>query len=83
MTIQGAGQWYTVLHSNNSSRTAARPGNIHLKNFAVFGEITERNDGSPDNAFHGVLGANSSVTGPVDPAHEVRAVADERGVEPT
>jgi F5/8 type C domain-containing protein/alpha-1,3-glucanase-like protein len=63
VTIQGAGPWYTVLHSNNPFQNGGAQGNIHLKNFAVFGEITERNDGSPDNAFHGVLGANSSVTG--------------------
>ena len=62
-TIRGAGQWYTVLHGNNIFNNGSASGNIKLYDFAVFGDVTERNDGSPDNAFHGVLGNGSVVSG--------------------
>jgi hypothetical protein len=63
VTIRGAGPWYSVLHGNNVFNNGSASGNIKLYNFAVFGEISDRNDGSPDNAFHGVLGAGSVVSG--------------------
>ncbi|GAA5162194.1 MULTISPECIES: discoidin domain-containing protein [Amycolatopsis] len=63
VTIRGAGNWYTVLHGNNVFNNGSATGNIKLYDFAVFGDVTERNDGSPDNAFHGVLGAGSAVSG--------------------
>ena len=63
VTIRGAGQWYTVLHGNNIFNNGGASGNIKLYDFAVFGDVTERNDGSPDNAFHGVLGNGSVVSG--------------------
>ncbi|WP_410571536.1 discoidin domain-containing protein [Amycolatopsis sp. cmx-4-61] len=62
-TVRGAGQWYTVLHGNNIFNNGSASGNIKLYDFAVFGDVTERNDGSPDNAFHGVLGNGSVVSG--------------------
>ncbi|MGW4063728.1 discoidin domain-containing protein [Amycolatopsis sp. NPDC004747] len=62
-TVRGAGQWYTVLHGNNIFNNGSASGNIKLYDFAVFGDVTERNDGSPDNAFHGVLGTGSVVSG--------------------
>jgi hypothetical protein len=63
VTIRGAGPWYSVLHGNNVFNNGSASGNIKLYDFAVFGEISDRNDGSPDNAFHGVLGAGSVVSG--------------------
>ncbi|MEU7788051.1 discoidin domain-containing protein [Amycolatopsis sp. NPDC049159] len=62
-TVRGAGPWYTVLHGNNIFNNGSASGNIKLYDFAVFGDVTERNDGSPDNAFHGVLGNGSVVSG--------------------
>jgi alpha-1,3-glucanase-like protein/F5/8 type C domain-containing protein len=62
-TVRGAGQWYTVLHGNNIFNNGGASGNIKLYDFAVFGTAAERNDGSPDNAFHGVLGNGSVVSG--------------------
>ncbi|MEV5719646.1 discoidin domain-containing protein [Amycolatopsis mediterranei] len=62
-TVRGAGPWYTVLHGNNIFNNGSASGNIKLYDFAVFGDVTERNDGSPDNAFHGVLGTGSVVSG--------------------
>jgi hypothetical protein len=61
VTIRGAGPWHTTLHGNNVFNNGSASGNIHLSDFAIFGDVTERNDGSPDNGFHGVLGAGSSV----------------------
>ncbi len=63
VTVRGAGQWYTVLHGNNVFQNSGVTGNIRLHDFAVFGDVTERNDGSPDNAYHGSFGANSVVSG--------------------
>jgi parallel beta-helix repeat protein len=62
-TVRGSGQWYTVLHGNNIINNGGASGNIKLYDFAVFGDVTQRNDGSPDNAFHGVLGNGSVVSG--------------------
>jgi parallel beta-helix repeat protein len=62
-TVRGAGPWHTVLHGNNVFNNGSASGNIKLYDFAVFGDVTERNDGSPDNAFHGVLGTGSVVSG--------------------
>ncbi|WP_410615781.1 discoidin domain-containing protein [Amycolatopsis sp. lyj-109] len=62
-TVRGAGPWYTVLHGNNIFNNGSASGSIKLYDFAVFGDVTERNDGSPDNAFHGVLGTGSVVSG--------------------
>ncbi|MDT8912216.1 discoidin domain-containing protein [Amycolatopsis sp. PS_44_ISF1] len=62
-TVRGAGAWHTVLHGNNIFNNGSASGNIKLYDFAVFGSVSERNDSSPDNAFHGVLGAGSTVSG--------------------
>lgn len=61
VTIRGAGPWYTTLHGNNIFNNGGASGNIKLSDFAIFGDVTERNDGSPDNGFHGVLGNGSVV----------------------
>lgn len=63
VTIRGAGNWYSVLRSNNPFNNGGAAGNIELRDFAILGAVTERNDGAPDNGFHGVLGANSVVSG--------------------
>ncbi|WP_033287788.1 discoidin domain-containing protein [Amycolatopsis jejuensis] len=62
-TLRGAGPWYSVLHGNNVFNNGNASGNITLADFAVFGSVSQRNDGSPDNAFHGVLGTGSTVSG--------------------
>jgi parallel beta-helix repeat protein len=63
VTLQGAGSWHSVVHSSSFINQQSSAGNVHLKDFAVIGEVTERNDGSPDNFVNGSLGANSSVSG--------------------
>ncbi|GAB1326412.1 discoidin domain-containing protein [Streptomyces sennicomposti] len=63
VTLQGAGSWYSVVHSSSFVNQGSSAGNVHLKDFAVIGEVTERNDSSPDNFVNGSLGPNSSVSG--------------------
>ncbi|WP_439941142.1 discoidin domain-containing protein [Streptomyces sp. BBFR115] len=63
VTLQGAGSWYSVVHSSSFINQGSSAGNVHLKDFAVIGEVTERNDSSPDNFVNGSLGPNSSVSG--------------------
>jgi F5/8 type C domain/Right handed beta helix region len=63
VTIRGAGNWYSVLHSSHLIDQGNASGNTKLFDFAVFGEVTERNDSSPDNFVNGSLGANSVVQG--------------------
>jgi hypothetical protein len=62
VTIRGAGAWYSVLRSNNPFNNGGVSGNIKLYDFAVMGAVTERNDGAPDNGFHGALGNGSVVS---------------------
>ncbi|WP_163504911.1 discoidin domain-containing protein [Fodinicola acaciae] len=65
VTIQGAGQWYSVLHGNGVGvygNYAPNPSsNVHLQDFAIFGETTDRNDGAQVNAIGGALGGGSVV----------------------
>lgn len=63
VTIRGAGAWYSVLHSSHLIDQSSAVGNVKLYDFAVFGEVTERNDSSPDNFVNGSLGKNSVVSG--------------------
>ncbi|NED92994.1 mycodextranase, partial [Streptomyces sp. SID11233] len=49
VTLQGAGSWYSVVHSSSFINQSNAAGGAHLKDFAVIGEVTERNDSSPDN----------------------------------
>lgn len=63
VTIRGAGAWYSVLRSNNPFNNGGVSGGIGLHDFAVMGAVTERNDNSPDNGFHGAFGAGSAVSG--------------------
>ncbi|MFE9613106.1 discoidin domain-containing protein [Streptomyces sp. NPDC006012] len=63
VTLQGAGNWYSVLHTSRFIDQSSSTGNVHIKDFAVLGEVTERVDSSPDNFVNGSLGPNSSVSG--------------------
>lgn len=63
VTLQGAGGWYSVVHASRFIDQGGSSGGVHLKNFAVIGEVTERVDSSPDNFVNGSLGPNSSVSG--------------------
>ncbi|MEU0050848.1 discoidin domain-containing protein [Streptomyces sp. NPDC006309] len=63
VTLQGAGSWYSVVHTSRFVDQSGSSGNVHIKDFAVIGEVTERVDSSPDNFVNGSLGPNSSVSG--------------------
>ncbi|WEO94160.1 discoidin domain-containing protein [Streptomyces sp. FXJ1.172] len=63
VTLQGAGSWYSVVHTSRFIDQSSSAGNVHIKDFAVMGEVTERVDSSPDNFVNGSLGPNSSVSG--------------------
>ncbi|MEU6477227.1 discoidin domain-containing protein [Streptomyces sp. NPDC047017] len=63
VTLQGAGSWYSVVHTSRFIDQSSSAGGVHIKDFAVIGEVTERVDSSPDNFVNGSLGPNSSVSG--------------------
>ncbi len=69
VTIQGAGMWYSTFHfitqTGNSEgfygNYAPTPStNVHLSNFAIFGEVVVRNDNDQINGIGGSL-TNSTV----------------------
>lgn len=63
VTIRGAGNWHSVVNSSRFVNQGESPGNVHLSDFAVIGDVTERVDSNPDNFVNGSLGPNSSVSG--------------------
>ncbi|MFJ8778773.1 discoidin domain-containing protein [Streptomyces sp. NPDC102476] len=63
VTLQGAGNWHSVVHSSRFIDQSGSFGGVHIKDFAVIGEVTERVDSNPDNFVNGSLGAGSSVSG--------------------
>ncbi|MFJ6080840.1 discoidin domain-containing protein [Streptomyces sp. NPDC092369] len=63
VTLQGAGSWYSVVHSSRFIDQSGSSGNVRIRDFAVLGEVTERVDSNPDNFVNGTLGPNSSVSG--------------------
>ncbi|GAA3569355.1 discoidin domain-containing protein [Kribbella ginsengisoli] len=63
VTIRGAGRWHSTLLSSHLIDRTNGGGNVKLYDFAVIGEVTERNDSSPDNFVNGQLGPNSIVSG--------------------
>ncbi|WP_327291419.1 galactose-binding domain-containing protein [Streptomyces sp. NBC_01198] len=63
VTLRGAGNWYSVVHSSHFIDQGSASGNTKLYDFAVFGDVSVRNDNSPDNFVTGSLGPNSVVSG--------------------
>ncbi len=63
VTIRGAGNWYSTVHSSRFVNQGESPGNVHISDFAVIGSVTERVDSNPDNFVNGSLGPDSSVSG--------------------
>jgi hypothetical protein len=63
-TIEGAGDWYAQVHSNEFiDNTAAVPGPVNLENFAILGDTVGRHDDSTANAINGSLGTGALVDG--------------------
>ncbi|MFR9724589.1 discoidin domain-containing protein [Streptomyces sp. MS19] len=63
VTLRGAGAWHSVVRSSRFINQGSSPGNVHIRDFAVIGDVTERVDSNPDNFVNGTLGAGSSVSG--------------------
>ncbi|MEU1709704.1 discoidin domain-containing protein [Streptomyces sp. NPDC005706] len=63
VTLRGAGSWHSVVHTSRFIDQTGSSGGVHIKDFAVVGEVTERVDSSPDNFVNGSLGPDSSVSG--------------------
>jgi hypothetical protein len=66
ITVRGAGPWYSVLHGNGvgvyGQDAPNGSTNVHLSDFAIIGEVQERNDGAQVNAIGGALGGGSVVS---------------------
>lgn len=63
VVIRGAGNWHSVVHSSRFINQGHANGKVELRDFAVFGEVTERVDSNPDNFVNGSLGTDSVVSG--------------------
>ena len=59
VTLTGAGEWYSVLGGNDVGVYGNLPPNpstnVHLSNFAIFGQITDRVDSADVNGIGGGL----------------------------
>ncbi|MFI8191281.1 discoidin domain-containing protein [Streptomyces sp. NPDC085946] len=63
VTLRGAGPWHSVVRTSRFIDQPSSAGNVHIRDFAVIGEVTERVDSSPDNFVNGSLGPDSTVSG--------------------
>jgi hypothetical protein len=63
VTLRGAGNWYSVVHSSHFIDQTSATGNTKMYDFAVIGDVSVRNDSSPDSFVTGSLGPNSVVQG--------------------
>ncbi len=59
VTMQGAGAWYSVLHGNGvgvyGNQGANSSRNVKLSNFAIFGEVKNRDDNANLDGIGGTL----------------------------
>ncbi len=60
VTIRGAGMWHSILHGNGVGLYGMTPPNpstnVRLYDFAVFGEVVNRDDSAQVNGIGGALG---------------------------
>lgn len=59
-SIRGAGMWYSTLTGDGVGVYGAG-ADIHLSDFAIIGEVTERVDAAPLNGVGGAMGGGSTV----------------------
>lgn len=97
VTVRGAGTWHSVLTGHGvgvyGNYNPSPSTDVHLSDFAVFGEVQERNDNDQVNAIGGAM-ANSTIDnvwlqhtkvgmwfdGPFDNLHVTRArILDQTG----
>ncbi len=64
VTLRGAGPWYSVLHGDGvgvyGNFNPTPSSDVHLSDFAIFGEVTNRNDAAQVNGIGGALN-NSTI----------------------
>ena len=62
-TIKGAGMWYSTIHQANDAAgfNCNFSGALNFSNFAIFGEVADRFDGSADCALNGHGGNGSTL----------------------
>ncbi len=64
VTLRGSGPWYSVLHGAGvgvyGDHAPNAGSDVHLADFAIFGEVAERNDSDQVNGIGGAL-AHSTV----------------------
>ncbi|MCW2974785.1 MAG: coagulation factor 5/8 type domain protein [Actinomycetia bacterium] len=65
VTVTGAGMWYANVSGNGvgfyGNYAPSPSSGVHLSNFAITGDVQERNDGAQVNGIGGAL-ANSTVS---------------------
>ncbi len=65
VTIHGAGMWYSILHGANAglygNYNPSPSQNVHLSDFAIFGEVMNRVDDVQVNAIGGAMGGHSTI----------------------
>lgn len=61
VTIRGAGMWYSTLSGFSAQFSVSGNGNV-LSDFAVFGDVTYRDDAQGFHGFDGPWGTGSSLT---------------------
>jgi len=65
VTVRGAGMWYSVLHGNGiglyGKFNPTPSQNVKLYDFAIFGEVTNRDDSAQVNGIGGALGGGSVI----------------------
>ena len=65
VTIKGAGMWYSTVTGNGVGfygNYAPNPSsNVHLSDFAIFGNVQERNDADQVNGLGGAMSSSSAT----------------------
>ncbi len=65
VTVRGAGIWYSILHGAGlgiyGSYNPSPSQNVHLSDFAIFGEVTDRDDSAQVNGIGGAIGGHSTI----------------------
>lgn len=65
VTLTGAGEWYTTLHGAGvgvyGNLNPNPSTNVHLSNFTILGEVTDRVDSADVNGIGGAIGGGSTI----------------------
>ncbi|HLY27018.1 MAG TPA: glycosyl hydrolase family 28-related protein, partial [Aggregatilineales bacterium] len=65
VTMRGAGMWYSTLHGSGVGlyglASPAPSQNVHLSDFAIVGEVTDRDDSAQVNGIGGAIGDHSTI----------------------